>query len=136
VSQETADAEVLAANSAFYEAFETGDLDRMRDLWVPHDQVLCIHPGAAPIHGAAAVMRSWALIMANTTYIQFFLTDVTVSRTGTLAAVTCTENMLAGEGDEVGFRGGRAAALNVFTRWGGSWRMWIHQAAPVMSDVP
>jgi ketosteroid isomerase-like protein len=129
---------VLAANEAFYAAVEAGDLDRLQGLWTPDEGSVCVHPGAAPIHGTAAVLRSWALVMASTDYIQFFLTDVEVTVTGDTAALTCTENVLTGTGEAAGeapFRGGRARALNVFTRVDGRWRMWLHHAGPVGSDV-
>jgi len=126
-------ADVLAANDAFYAAVEAGDLDALAKVW-RDDAAVCVHPGTAPIHGAGPVLRSWALVMANTDYIQFFLTDVRVSLHGDLAAVTCTENILtAGEGQTSSFHGGKAQALNVFTREATGWRMWIHQASPVGS---
>jgi len=73
-------------------------------------------------------------IFANSAYIQFFLTDVRVTLDGGLAAVTCTENILtAGAEQTASFQGGRAQALNVFTKEAAGWRMWIHQASPVGS---
>jgi hypothetical protein len=39
---------VLAANQAFYEAFETHDLDAMSDLWEHSDRASCVHPGCWP----------------------------------------------------------------------------------------
>ena len=44
-------AEVERANATFYEAFENADLDTMRDLWLEHDEALCVHPGALPVRG-------------------------------------------------------------------------------------
>ena len=73
-----AHAEVEAVNQAFYQAFESADLDAMQDLWLDDPETLCVHPGALPVRGTGAINRSWALIMANTPYIQFFLTDVEV----------------------------------------------------------
>ncbi len=136
--QRPATEQVLAANEAFYAAVEAGDLDALRSVWTESEGSVCVHPGAAPIHGSAAVLRSWAVVMASTDYIQFFLTDVEVSVAGEVAAVTCTENVLTGTGgqaEEAPFRGGRARAVNVFTKAGGRWRMWLHQASPVGSDV-
>ena len=127
-------AEVLAANEAFYAAVEAGDLDGLRGLCAAERELVCVHPGVEPIHGTGKVLRSWALIMAHNDYIQFFLTGVEVSVQGDVAAVTCTENILtAGEEQTAGFSGGKAQALNVFTREPAGWRMWIHQASPVGS---
>jgi len=128
-------AAVEAANTAFYAAFEAGDLDAMLDLWLDDAETLCVHPGALPVRGTSAINRSWALIMANTPYIQFFLTDVEVSVLDGVASVTCTENVLTAD-ERTGpdaFGGARAVASNVFVRTGEGWRLWIHHASPVLS---
>jgi ketosteroid isomerase-like protein len=128
-------AEVEAANTSFYTAFETADLDAMNDLWLDDPETLCVHPGALPVRGTPAISRSWALIMANTPYIQFFLTDVEVSVLSDVASVTCTENVLTADEhtDPDAFGGAKAVATNVFVRTADGWRLWIHHASPVMS---
>lgn len=103
--------QVEATNTAFYEALEQGDFEQVSELWLTpsdlgvdesyHDPadvgvVSCVHPGWPVLTGRGEVLRSYALIMANTDYIQFFLTDVHVSVTGDTALVTCTENILSG----------------------------------------
>ena len=127
--------EVETVNAAFYAAFETADLDTMQDLWLEDDETLCVHPGALPVRGTSAINRSWALIMANTPYIQFFLTDVEVSVLAGVASVTCTENVLTGD-ETTGldaFGGAKAVATNVFVHTPQGWRLWIHHASPVLS---
>jgi ketosteroid isomerase-like protein len=128
-------ARLLAVNTAFYEAIETGDLDTMRDLWLDAPDTVCVHPGADPVRGSGPVGRSWAVVMASTPYIQYFLTDVEVSVQGDTATVTCTENVLTGDeraGTHV-FGGGRAVATNVFVRTAEGWRLWVRHASPVLS---
>ncbi len=129
-------AAVEEVNSAFYAAFEAADLDAMTELWIDHPEAMCVHPGALPVRGTSAINRSWALIMANTPYIQFFLTDVETSVLGTVASVTCTENVLTADEttDDGSFNGAKAVASNVFVRTGQGWRLWIHHASPVLSD--
>ena len=129
--------EVLAAHAAFYSAFERSDFDAMEAVWAEDDGVVCVHPGAEPIRGRAAVMRSWLALMAGAPYIQFFLTDVRASVVGDLASVTCTENVLsAGADTPVGvFAGGSAAATNVLRYTSHGWRLWIHHASPVLSST-
>jgi len=131
----SAAADVEAANAAFYAAIETADLDAMLRLWLDEPGSLCVHPGMPPVHGSGAIGRSWALVMAHTPYIQFFLTDVAVDLRGGVALVTCTENVLtgdAGTGPDA-FGGGKAVATNVFVRTTDGWRLWIHHASPVLS---
>ena len=148
--------QVEAANTAFYEALERGDFETLSSLWLTpadlgvdesyHDPadagvVSCVPPGWPVITGRGEVLRSYALIMANTDYIQFFLTDVHTSVTGDTAIVTCTENILSGgpapEGhdDELGpLVGQLVVATNVFRRTPDGWRMWSHHASPVLAE--
>jgi ketosteroid isomerase-like protein len=127
--------EVEALNTVFYEAIETADLDTMQDLWLDDPDTVCVHPGSPPVRGTGPIGRSWALVMAHTPYIQFFLTDVEISVRDDVASVTCTENVLTGD-DTTGpdaFGGGKAVATNVFVRTEAGWRLWIHHSAPVLS---
>ena len=130
-----AHAEVVAVNARFYHAFETADLDLMRSLWLADPETVCVHPGARPIRGRQAIDRSWAVIMANTSYIQFILTEVEVSLGDGVATLTCTENVLTGEADAPAdvFGGGTAVATHVFARTEDGWRLWIRHASPVLS---
>jgi ketosteroid isomerase-like protein len=135
---------VLSANGALYTALETGDLDALTDVWVSGadaDDVhgaVCVHPGWPVLRGRASVLRSYALIMAHTDYIQFFLTDVEVEVLGDVALVTCTENILSGgEAEEEGelgpLVGGKVVATNLFRRTGDGWRLWSHHGSPVLT---
>ncbi|OIV38918.1 hypothetical protein BIV57_02825 [Mangrovactinospora gilvigrisea] len=154
----SADEAVAAANARFYDAIEHGDMDAMARVWLPEDDggesVSCVHAGWPVLRGRAEVLRSFALIMANTEYIQFFLTDVEVSVAGAdadTAVVTCTENILTGApadaepdpeedlggaDDDPGgpgpLIGGLVVATNVFHRVAGEWRLWAHHGSPVL----
>ncbi|MCI3932185.1 nuclear transport factor 2 family protein [Streptomyces sp. AN091965] len=189
--------QVERANTAFYEALERGDFDKVTDLWLdPADladgtgsggpssltsalsrlpvdleddedpgapdgtdddssdggadgfgedaddgaAISCVHPGWPVLTGRGEVLRSYALIMANTEYIQFFLTDVRVSVAGDTALVSCTENILSGgpaprDGDELGpLVGQLVVATNVFRRTSDGWKLWSHHASPVLAE--
>lgn len=128
-------------NTDFYAAFEDGDLDRMGDVWCDDKTaggaVVCVHPGGPMITGRAAVLRSWALMMANTSYIQFVLTDVHTRIFAGTAVLTCAENILTGSDDDAGSfaAGGRVATTNAFVRTEAGWRMWLHHGSPVLLRV-
>ncbi|OON75322.1 nuclear transport factor 2 family protein [Streptomyces tsukubensis] len=133
--------EVELANTAFYEAMEHGDFDVLSGLWLDEEGVSCVHPGWPVLTGRGEVLRSYALIMANTEYIQFFLTDVTVEVSAGTAVLTCTENILSGgpapeEGDELGpLVGQLVVATNVFRRTSDGWKLWSHHASPVLTET-
>ncbi|MFE5238579.1 MULTISPECIES: nuclear transport factor 2 family protein [unclassified Streptomyces] len=135
-------AAVEQANTDFYEAMERGDFDALSGLWLPGEDltVSCVHPGWPVLTGRGEVLRSYALIMANTEYIQFFLTDVGVSMTGDTALVTCTENILSGgpaeDGNALGpLVGQLVVATNVFRRTPEGWKLWSHHGSPVLAET-
>ncbi|MFI2617653.1 MULTISPECIES: nuclear transport factor 2 family protein [unclassified Streptomyces] len=160
--------QVELANTAFYEALERGDFDEVSDLWLDSeadkvtdevtgddddrtdesvdgtadgDAISCVHPGWPVLTGRGEVLRSYALIMANTEYIQFFLTDLKVGVAGDTAVVTCTENILSGGpppegGGELGpLVGQLVVATNVFRRTPDGWKLWSHHASPVLAET-
>ncbi|MGW0468855.1 nuclear transport factor 2 family protein [Streptomyces sp. NPDC003027] len=133
---------VEAANTAFYEAMERGDFEEVSTLWLDDGAtpISCVHPGWPVLSGRGEVLRSYALIMANTEYIQFFLTDVKVSLGGDVAVVTCTENILSGgpaeDGAELGpLVGQLVVATNVFRRTFDGWKIWSHHGSPVLAEA-
>jgi uncharacterized protein (TIGR02246 family) len=128
-------AEVEAANTALYEALESADVDRMAAVWddADPDAVVCVHPGWPMLRGRGQVLRSFSAIMANTPYIQFFLTDVQVHVEGETAVVTCTENILTAVSQEGA--SGQVVATNVFRRRPDGWRLQVHHGSPVMGTL-
>lgn len=135
---------VTAVNAELYAALEACDIDRMDAVWDRDDDVVCVHPGWPLLRGRSRVMRSWSMIMANTTYIQFFLTDVQARIDGDTAVVTCDENILAaGESGSAGsdeasvapMQAAAVVATNVFRRRPDGWRLWLHHGSPVLSQV-
>ncbi|GLX00667.1 nuclear transport factor 2 family protein [Microtetraspora sp. NBRC 16547] len=130
--------DVEELNQEFYDAIESADLDRMSEIWVEDagDRVaMCVHPGWPMLSGRSEVLRSWALIMANTPYIQFVLTDVRTSVLGDVAVLTCAENILtAADTDEAGFAAGRVVASSTYVRTPEGWRLWLYHGSPVLQS--
>ncbi|MBO8192356.1 nuclear transport factor 2 family protein [Streptomyces oryzae] len=145
---------VEAANTALYDAVERGDIEALSRLWLGEDAddpddpeggegehgVRVVHPGWPVLTGRGEVLRSYALIMANTEYVQFFLTDVEVSVLGNTALVSCTENILSGgpaeeDGSAGPLVGGMVVATNVFRRAEeGEWKLWSHHGSPILVE--
>ena len=131
-------AAIEAANGAFYAAVESADLDLLGAVWADGTwgrNASCVHPGWPMLQGRDEILRSFSLILANTPYIQFFLTDVDVQVAGEVAIVTCAENILTGVGGDASspLPGGRVVTTNVFRKGVGGWRMWVHHASPVLT---
>jgi ketosteroid isomerase-like protein len=121
-------AQLLAANAAFYAAFESRSPQAMAALWSTGDDVSCTHPGWAMLHGCAAVQASWERILSGPQHLQFIVSDERAHAEGALGWVTCVENLLAEAGPQ-----GSTAAMNLFRREPeGTWRMVAHHASPVL----
>jgi ketosteroid isomerase-like protein len=121
----SAEAEVLAANQAFYDAFAHGDADAMDALWARRTPVACIHPGWDPLHGRAEVVASWRAILVSRGSPQIRCHSPSAFVLGEGAYVLCYEEI---EGAEL-------IATNLFCREDGAWKLVHHQAGPVHRRV-
>jgi hypothetical protein len=119
------EAEVLAANQAFYDAFARGDAGAMDALWARRAPVACIHPGWDALHGRAEVVGSWRAILGSSGSPAIRCHSPTACVLGESAYVLCYEEL---EGAEL-------IATNLFCREDGAWKLVHHQAGPVQRRV-
>ncbi len=116
---------VLAANDAFYAAFEARDLDAMSDVWEHTDRATIVHPGWEVLSGWASVAASWFALFDGPQRLQFIVTDQQATVVGDAAWVTCNENLIEGGATQT------VAATNVFVRGADGWRLVHHHGSPV-----
>lgn len=118
--------DVASANSAFYAAFEAGDLDAMSKLWEHSDRIVCTHPGWASLRGWGQVAASFFALFQNSQHLQFILTKERAEVAGDTAWVSVDENILQSSNATT------VAALNLFVRGSdGEWLLVAHHASPV-----
>ena len=124
-------ASLLAANQAFYTAFETRDLDAMSAVWERSGRATCTHPGWATLRGWPHVQASFFALFGGSSSLQFVLTETQAHVHGDTGWVTVDEDLL---GDQ---HGATVAALNLFTRDPhGRWRIVAHHGSPVNGPPP
>jgi ketosteroid isomerase-like protein len=112
---------VLAANEAFYQAFNQKDVAAMDGVWARAENVSCIHPGWNLIKSREAVLESWRRILTNPDQPRIVIGGASVIFAGEAALVLCRE-LVAGS---------PLAATNVFVREDGEWKLVHHQSGPV-----
>jgi ketosteroid isomerase-like protein len=118
------EADILAANAAYYRAFSSSDFAAMSRIWAD-DNVSCIHPGWPVLIGRQAILESYREILRNPNQERIEPRNETVMVAAGEARVFCVE-----------FVGGAAlATTNMFRRVGGEWRMTHHQASPIAALV-
>ncbi|MBD6619686.1 nuclear transport factor 2 family protein [Komarekiella sp. 'clone 1'] len=122
--------EVLAANEAFYRAFEKKDIEAMSTVWSQGTGSFCIHPGSNVLRGWKEIRNSWAQIFKNTAYIEINTEIITTEVTDNIAYVVLIENIF----QVVGGRRleAQSMATNVFHLLGGKWYLVHHHGSPLM----
>ena len=65
MSRMSAEMSVLSANAAFYDAFQSCDVAKMKAVWSDSDDVTCVHPGHPLISGADLVLNSWRALFSS-----------------------------------------------------------------------
>ncbi len=113
--------DLLAANDAFYAAFNTKDYEAMDRVWAESVTCICVHPGWMTLATREAVMASWAAILGNPGQGKILPGAAIVSIVGETGIVHCRE-LVAGAG---------IVATNVFVREGGGWRLALHHGSGV-----
>ena len=119
--------DVLAANAAFYDAFERRSLSSMAALWDRSERAVCVHPGWPILRGWPIVEESWRRIFDGPGRNQFIVTNDVAVVTGDVAWVTLDENLV----DRAAT--GTVAATNLFVRVGDEWKLVLHHGSPVGS---
>ena len=124
---------VLAANRAFYEAFESLDAEKMETVWLRDPRIICIHPGWRKLSGWGPIMSSWERIFDNTFEMKFELGEMEVMISGDLALVVVEEGLTQRNYD--GTQKSQVLATNVFERVGQGWFLVMHHGSPVISPA-
>jgi ketosteroid isomerase-like protein len=130
------ESEVLASNEAFYDAFNSRDMDAMDRLWAKLAPVVCLHPGTTALHGRSQVIRSWQSILSSDGAPRVSVEGPRVVMLGLdssgagapmAAMVLCYERVT----DPDTGTGAVLAATNVFVREGGEWRLVHHHSSAI-----
>ena len=122
--------QIIAANEAFYRAFEKKDIEAMSAVWSQGTGSLCIHPGRNVLRGWKEIRSSWELIFRNTQYLEIE-TDILVTEIrDNTAYVVVVENLLqVSSGRRVQ---AQSVATNIFERMASKWYLVHHHGSPLM----
>ena len=122
--------EVLAANEAFYRAFEKKDIEAMSAVWSQGSGSRCIHPGRNVIRGWKDIGYSWEQIFKSTRYLEIETEIISTEVRDAIAYVILIEKVLQ-------VSGGRnvkaeSIATNIFERMASKWYLVHHHGSPIM----
>lgn len=117
----------VEAETAFYQAFESADIDAMRAVLAMDDDCVCIHPGGDRIDGPRAILESWATLLSSGQHLRIAISGAVVQGTDRLAVHHVMENLSYGAGLR---QQATVTATNVYRRSDNGWHMVAHCAAP------
>lgn len=116
------------AENAFYQAFESADLELMKSVWANDAHVECIHPMSERLNDAGTIEDSWRSMFQQPLglAIQIHSTCSTIS--DTLAVHVVDEHLTLVEGDKM--QHSIIHATNVYQLNDAGWKMIVHHASP------
>ncbi len=113
--------------AAFYDALQSGDIDKLMACWADEDDVFCVHPGGPRVVGTGAIRAAFDAMFSNGR-IRAWPHQVRKVEALSSAVHSVLERI------EVMTDSGPAnawvLATNVYHRTGQGWRMVAHHASP------
>jgi len=113
--------------SAFYDALQKGDLEKLMACWADEDDVVCVHPGGPRLVGTSAIRAAFESMFANGTV------RASPTRVCKVESLTSAMHNLIEQVEVMMPDGPRIAtvlATNVYHRTPQGWRMVVHHASP------
>jgi ketosteroid isomerase-like protein len=113
--------------AAFYDALQSGDIDKLMACWGDEDDIVCVHPGAARLVGPAAIRAAFDAMFANGT---IRAQPIKVRKVETMSASVHSVLERVEVLTEEGPRHAYVIATNVYHKTAQGWRMVAHHASP------
>lgn len=114
--------------AAFYEAMQTGDLDKLMACWADEDDIVCIHPGGPRIVGAASIRSAFEAMFSHGGSIA--VRPEHIRRVDSIASAVHSVlekvEVLTAEGPVNAY----VLATNVYHKTPQGWRLVVHHASP------
>jgi ketosteroid isomerase-like protein len=113
--------------AAFYEALQSGNIDKLMACWADEDDIVCIHPGGPRVVGAGAIRAAFDAMFANGS-IRAHAEKVRKVEAMSASVHSVLERIEVMT--EEGPRHAYVIATNVYHKTAQGWRMVAHHASP------
>ncbi len=115
------------AEAEFYDALQSGDLERLMAVWSDDDDICCVHPGGARLIGATAIRASFAALFGHGP-VGAMPGQVRRVETPSTSVHTVVERVPVAAGGSV--RDAIVVATNVYVKGPRGWKLVVHHASP------
>jgi ketosteroid isomerase-like protein len=115
------------AEAQFYEALQTGDIDRLMAVWADDDDIACVHPGGPRLVGVGPIRASFeAMFNHGTIDARPGQVRRTEGNGFSIHHVVEQVQVPGEQGPQVAF----VLATNVYIKTPQGWRLLLHHASP------
>ena len=126
--------------TAFYEAMQAGDIEKLMACWADEDDIVCVHPGGPRLVGAVTIRASFdALFSSGSVRARAEKVRRVEAMSASIHSVLERVDVMTGDGPQQAF----VIATNVYHKTAQGWRMVAHHASPAtpremqeVTDVP
>lgn len=115
--------------AAFYDALNRADVVALMLLWADDEEIFCIHPGGARLHGHAAIQSSWEAILERGG-LQIRPSQLYETHNLMSAVHSVIEGVTSNDGQAY------LLATNAYMKTPQGWRMVLHHASVAPGPVP
>ena len=113
--------------AAFYEALQSGDIDKLMACWADEDDIVCVHPGGPRLVGAGAIRAAFEAMFAHGSIRAYAEKVHKVEAMGaSLHSVLERIEVMTEDGPRHAY----VIASNVYHKTAQGWRMAAHHASP------
>ena len=113
--------------TAFYEALQGGDIERLMACWADEDDIVCVHPGGARLVGAGAIRAAFDAMFANGSIRAHAEKVRKIEAMGaSVHSVLERIEVMTEEGPRHAY----VIATNVYHKTAQGWRLVAHHASP------
>lgn len=119
--------------TAFYDALQHADIERLMACWAEEDDIVCVHPGGPRLVGHAAVRAAFEAMFSNGSVLAH-PEKVRRLDAGTCSVHSVVERVAVMTDD--GLQHAWVVATNVYAKTAQGWRMVAHHASPGSRTEP
>ncbi|WP_341675572.1 nuclear transport factor 2 family protein [Niveibacterium sp. SC-1] len=113
--------------TAFYDAFNKGDIDGLMAVWSETDEVVCVHPGGSRLVGLHAIRESWKQLFESGLRLRLRIHHPVIQSSPMLTVRSVLQHVVV-EGEDS--MPPPIVATNVYARGPFGWRLVLHHASP------
>ncbi len=120
------------AETAFYQAFESRNIDAMMSVWSQAEYIECIHPMGDHLQGVDAIRAGWESLFSASPEVRFHILDQRYISEGEFSFHVVSENLRISEEEE---QPSQILATNVYEKTEQGWKMILHHASPASDKM-